>query len=215
MTIRVFLIDDHQLVLEGLRVLLETRAHVQVVGTANSLHGAMEHHMCDAPPDVVITELPLNEPAGIEGLRRVHERCPHAKLLVLSSYLSTDQVAQAMQAGVNGYVSKFDGSHELIDAIHRVSAGGRYLSRELSLTLSNAYISDQLSANPMQLLSAREREVLQLVAQGASSPTIAHQLGLSTNTVDTYRSRLKTKLGIDTTADLVKFAIRNQLIAVE
>ena len=154
-------------------------------------------------------------PAGVNTMRQLAVECPNTKIIVLSAHTSTDYIAQALQAGVRGYVAKNAGSSELIDAIYTVAAGRRFLSRDLSMALSDAYISDQITGNPIHILSPREREVLQLVVECTPSAAIAQLLGLSVSTVDTYRSRLKVKLGLENTVDLVKFAIRNQLTAVE
>jgi DNA-binding NarL/FixJ family response regulator len=222
LSIKVFLIDDQMIVLEGLRALLETHRHLKVVGMATNSQNAVVQ-VRDTRPHVVVSEFSLlvddgkgnDLPAGISTMRQLALECPNARIVVLSMNTSTDYIAQALQAGASGYVAKNAGSGELIDAIFSVAAGRRYLSRELSLALSDAYISEQIAGNPIHILSPREREVLQLVVQGTPSAVIAQLLGLSVSTVDTYRSRLKVKLGIDNTVDLVKFAIRNQLTAID
>ena len=210
------------IVLEGLRALLESQAQFKVVGMATNSQAAVVQ-VRKTHAHVVVSEFSLlldngkgnDTPAGVNTMRQLAAECPNVKIVVLSAHTSTDYIAQALQAGVRGYVAKNAGSSELIDAIYTVAAGRRYLSRDLSLALSDAYISDQIAGNPIHILSARERQVLQLVVQGTPSATIAQLLGLSVSTVDTYRSRLKVKLGVDTTVDLVKFAIRNQLTALE
>jgi DNA-binding NarL/FixJ family response regulator len=208
----VVLADDQTVVLEGVRLLLEARAHVKVVATASNSDDALEK-VCATGPDVVVMELSLPVAGGVETTRTVREACPGTRVIILAQNTSTDNVAQALQAGASGYVAKSASGNELIEAIRTVASGGRYLSAEISLSLSDAYVSEL--SNPLELLSAREREVLQMIVEGVSSPTIAQKLGLSVNTVDTYRSRVKAKLGIESTADLVKFAIRHQLTAVD
>jgi DNA-binding NarL/FixJ family response regulator len=220
--ITIFLIDDQMIVLEGLRALLETHSQLKVVGMATNSQNALAQVRA-MRPHVVVSEFSLlmddgkgnDLPTGVDTMRQLALECPNAKIVVLSMNTSTDYIAQALQAGASGYVAKNAGSRELIDAIFSVAAGRRFLSRELSLALSDAYISDQIAGNPIHILSPREREVLQLVVQGTSSSMIAQLLGLSVSTVDTYRSRLKVKLGIENTVDLVKFAIRNQLTAID
>lgn len=222
MTIHVFLVDDQMIVLEGLRALLETHKQLKVIGVATDGQNAIEQVRL-LQPQVIVSEFSLliedgkgnGTPTGINTLRQLAAECPDAKIVVLSMHTSTDYISQALQAGVSGYVAKNAGSRELVDAIFSVAAGRRYLSRELSLALSDAYIREQIDGNPIHILSQREREVLQLVVQGTSSSAIAQLLGLSVSTVDTYRSRLKVKLGVENTVDLVKFAIRNQLTAIE
>lgn len=222
MTIRVYLIDDQTIVLEGLRALLEAHRQIKVVGMATDAQDAIKN-LGEVGPNVIVSEFSLligdgktgAPDTGVNMMRRLLAECPDARLVVLSRHTSTDHIAQALQAGASGYVAKNAGSLELVDAIFSVTSGRRFLSRDLSLALSDAYISDQIAGNPLNNLSPREREVLQLVAQGFPSATIGRRLGLSVSTVDTYRSRLKVKLGVDNTVDLVKFAIRNQLTAVE
>jgi DNA-binding NarL/FixJ family response regulator len=227
-SINIFLIDDQMIVLEGLRALLETHLQLKVVGMATNSQNALTQVRVTRP-HVVVSEFSLlvddsargddskgnDLPTGVNTMRQLALECPNAKIVVLSMNTSTDYIAQALQAGASGYVAKNAGSRELIDAIFSVASGRRYLSRDLSLALSDAYISDQIAGNPLHILSPRERQVLQLVVQGTPSSAIAQLLGLSVSTVDTYRSRLKVKLGVDNTVDLVKFAIRNQLTAVD
>jgi DNA-binding NarL/FixJ family response regulator len=208
----VVLADDQTVVLEGVRLLLEARAHVKVVATASNSDDALEKVRATGP-DVVVMEFSLPDAGGVETTRAVREASPGTRVMILAQSTSTDSVAQALQAGASGYVAKSASGNELIEAVRTVASGGRYLSAEISLALSDAYVS--ALSNPLELLSAREREVLQLIVEGVSSPTIAQKLGLSANTVDTYRSRVKAKLGIESTADLVKFAIRHQLTAVD
>jgi DNA-binding NarL/FixJ family response regulator len=210
------------IVLEGLRALLETHKQLKVVGMATDAQNAI-NQIRELQPEVVVSEFSLliedsksnGVPASINTMRQIASECPSVKIVVLSMHTSTDYIAQALQAGASGYVAKNAGSQELVDAIFSVAAGRRYLSRELSLALSDAYIREQIDGNPIHILSQREREVLQLVVQGTPSSVIAQMLGLSVSTVDTYRSRLKVKLGVENTVDLVKFAIRNQLTAIE
>jgi DNA-binding NarL/FixJ family response regulator len=212
MTIRVMLADDHAVVRQSLRLLLERQKDVEVVGECDNGYDAVAQVLA-AKPDVLVMDISMPELSGIEATRQLCAAWPQVRVIILSMHSTLSHVARALHAGARGFVLKSSDSMELMDAIRTVAAGGRYLSPELSIVVADAYGSRSLAQDPIDYLSPREREVMQLVVDGASSQEIAVRLGLSINTVDTYRSRLKTKLGVDNMADLVKFAIRHELIS--
>jgi DNA-binding NarL/FixJ family response regulator len=151
---------------------------------------------------------------GIECAKRIHERCPDTEVLMLSMHASAEYVYQALRVGATGYVLKESAGAELIKAIRAVSSGQIYLSEKIPARDISAYIGGRGSANPIERITSRERQVLRLVVEGHTSNEVGKLLGLSPKSVDTYRSRIMLKLGIDDLPGLVKFAIRHGMTTV-
>lgn len=211
MTISVFLVDDHAVVRDGLRLLIETQSDMRVVGTASDGRSAVRQVLL-THPDIVIMDIAMPELNGVEATRQIREGSPHTKVVVLSMHSSSEHVFQALKAGAKGYLLKESAAAEVIDAIRAVQAGRRYLSEKIGNQVIDDYIKGRGTAeavSPLEKLSSREREILQLVVEGRSSADIAAVLYISPKTVETYRSRLMQKLGIDDLAGLVKFAIQH------
>ena len=215
--ITVFLADDHAVVRDGLRFLLEAQQDIQVIGDAADGREAVRR-VAMLRPDVVVMDIAMPELNGIEAARKIGQVCPTAQTVVLSMHSTTEHVARALQAGARGYVLKESAGVEVVKAVRTVHAGRRYLSQCVSDGLIDDYVRRrQLNGDldPLARLSPREREVLQLVAEGKSSAQIAGILSLSPKTVETYRSRLMQKLGISDLPSLVKFAIQHGLTPLE
>ncbi len=202
---------------EGLRFLLEAQMEdVQVIGEAANGREAVRR-MQPLCPDMVILDIAMPEMNGIEAAVRIRERCPKAQIIILSMHSSSEHIFRALQAGARAYVLKESAGAELVEAIEAVRRGQRYLSQKISDTLIEDYVrsvSRQREAegarpSPLERLTAREREILQLVVEGKSSVEIADMLYLSPKTVETYRSRLMRKLDIGDLPTLVKFAIQH------
>jgi DNA-binding NarL/FixJ family response regulator len=202
---------------EGLRFLLEAQMEdVQVIGEAANGREAVRR-MQSLCPDMVILDIAMPEMNGIEAAVRIRERCPNAQIIILSMHSSSEHIFRALQAGARAYVLKESAGAELVEAIEAVRRGQRYLSQKISDTLIEDYVrsvSRQREAegarpSPLERLTAREREILQLVVEGKSSVEIADMLYLSPKTVETYRSRLMRKLDIGDLPTLVKFAIQH------
>jgi DNA-binding NarL/FixJ family response regulator len=213
MTIRVFLADDHAVVRDGLRALLQPQPDIQVVGDAADGRETVRQ-VAEVRPDVVIVDLAMPELNGLEATRQIHEQCPSSRVIILSMYFTTEHIYQALQAGARGYLLKEAAGAEVIDAVRAVHAGHRYLSRKISETVLTDYLRPREpgeAESPLARLSPREREIIQLVAEGKTSAEIAGRLSLSPKTVETYRSRLMAKLGINDVPSLVKFAIQHGL----
>lgn len=218
MSIRLFLADDHQVLRAGLRALLETYPDLTISGEAGNGLEAVRA-VIKLRPDVAILDIAMPELNGIEAARQIRSECPQTQVIILSMYSSHQHIYQALKAGVRGYVLKEAAPDELVEAIRAVQAGQRYLSPKVADEL----IEDYIDARPggrtpdtaLDLLSERERTVLQLVVEGKSSTEIAELLVLSPKTVDSYRSRLMQKLGITDLPGLVKFAIQQGLISLE
>jgi len=217
MSIRVFLADDHAVVRDGLRFLLEAQPDITVVGDAANGRDAMRlvMEMC---PDVVIMDIAMPELNGIEAARQICETCPTAQVMILSMHSTSEHIFRALQAGVCGYLLKESAGVEVANAVRAVHSGQRYLSQKISDQMIDDYVRQRAIAeakSPLACLSPREREVLQLVVEGKSSAEIADVLFLSRNTIDTYRSRLMRKLDVGDLPSLVKFAIQHGLTPLE
>lgn len=209
--LRVVLADDHTIVREGLAALLGQSPGIEVVGTASTGHEAVRAART-LNPDVLVTDISMPDLNGIEAARAIRERDERVAIVVLSMHSSSEHVARAFAAGANGYVLKDAASSEIVAAVRTVASGGRYLSRELEDAATAPKTS---SSSPLASLSARERQVLQLVVEGRSSAQIALQIHLSPKTVETYRSRLMKKLGVADLPALVKFAVQHGVTALD
>ncbi len=217
MSITVIIADDHSIVREGLKLLLETQPDIKVAGSASN--GRETVRLVErSRPDVVVMDIVMPELNGIEATRKITRTCSGTKVVILSMYSAREHVFQALHAGAHGYVLKESVVKELIDAIRAVHLGNRYLSRKISDLVVEDYLSPRKARepkSPLSLLSQREREILQLVAEGKTSSEIGEILFISPKTAETYRSRLIHKLGIKDLPGLVKFAIQHGLISLE
>jgi len=215
--ISVFLADDHAVVRDGLRFLLEAQPDIRVVGDAANGRDAVRQ-VAQLCPDVVVMDIAMPELSGIEAARRIREVCPSTQVVILSVHSTAEHIFQALQAGARGYLLKESAGVEVINAVRAVRAGRRYLSQKISDKVIDDYVHQREAAaarSPLARLSPREREILQLVVEGKSSAEIAAILFLSPKTVETYRSRLMQKLGISDLPGLVKFAIQHGLTPLE
>lgn len=208
--IKVLLADDHSVLRDGLAALLQTQDGMQVVAHARDGREAA-HKIAEVRPDVAIMDIVMPELDGIEATRLAHASSPSTQVVILSMYSTTEHIFRALQAGAKGYVLKESAGAELVAAVRSVHAGQRYLSQKITETVVGDYLREHHPSDPLGTLSHRERQILQLVAQGRSTADIAQALSLSPKTVDTYRSRLMQKLDIDNLAGLVRFAIANGL----
>jgi DNA-binding NarL/FixJ family response regulator len=200
--IRVLLAEDHQVVREGLRALLEKEADLEVVAEAADGPSAVRL-AAEARPDLVVLDLGLPGLDGIEVARRLGRSQPELPILVLSMHDDAGSAERALRAGVRGYVLKGVGVADLCDAIRRVRRGELYLSPPIAELVREA--ATDAAEDP---LTAREREVLALVAEGYTARQIAERLGLSPKTVENHRANIMEKLGVHTIAGLVRYALR-------
>lgn len=211
--ITIVLVDDHQVVREGLRRLLEAEPGFSVVGeVASGLEAVPLAEQLR--PHVLITDMMMPGIGGVETARQVTKRSPGTRVVILSMHTAEPLVLEALQAGAWAYVPKDAPGRELVTAIREVSAGRRYLSPPLSATMIEAYLhsAGSRAADPYDSLTDRERVVLQLSAQGASSKEIARHLGISPRTAETHRGNLMRKLGLQNRSALVRFALERGLL---
>ena len=209
MTIRVLLADDHAVIREGLKALLERTADILVVGEAANGRDAVSRSK-ELEPDVVIMDLTMPGLNGIEAVRLLREKCPATQVVMLSMHSDAEHVFRALEAGAKGFVLKESAGDEVAAAVRAAHVGERYLSRTIEAPESTGR-SLARAVSPLDRLSAREREVLQLVVEGRSSAEIAATIHLSPKTVETYRVRLMAKLRVRDVPGLVRFAIEHGL----
>jgi DNA-binding NarL/FixJ family response regulator len=210
MRIRVLIADDHALIRDGLRSLLAAQPDIEVVSAAaNGREAVREVHRLQ--PSVVLMDITMPELNGIEATRQIAERCPSVKVIILSMHATVEHYYQAARAGARGYLLKESATEEVAAAIRSVHVGKRFVSTRIAECLQTKLDA----ASPIDSLSRREREILQLVAEGQSSAKIATLISISPKSVDTYRCRLMQKLGLHGLCDMVKFAIRHGLTSAE
>ncbi len=217
MTITVFLADDHKIVRDGLKAIIELQNDIEYVGGADD--GLQALKKIEAlRPDIVVMDITMPNLNGIEVARQVLQVCPDSQVVILSMHSTMEYVSRALQAGARGFILKETAGTEVIDAVRSVYAGHRYLSPKIEDQVIRGYLdlcSSGESLCPMDNLSSRERKVLQLIVEGRSRDRIAEMLSISANTVSTYRTRLMRKLNIDTIPELVRFAIQHGLTPLD
>ena len=216
MTVSILLADDHQVVRVGLRALLEAQPDFQVVGEATD--GLEAKALAERlKPDVLILDLMMPGLNGLEAARQVRQLSPHTRVIVLSMHSNESYVLEALRNGVAGYILKQSNTAELPEAVRSVVAGLSYLSPELSQRALETYRqkAEAGAADPYEALTNREREVLQLAAEGLTNAAIAERLVLSQRTVEMHRGNLMHKLGLNTFPELVRYALWRGILPVE
>jgi len=210
--IKILLADDHTVLTDGLRILIETQPDMQVIGIATDGRQVVNRVKADCP-DLVLMDVSMPVLNGIEAACQVREFCPKTLILMLSMHADIEYVNRALQTGAQGYILKESAGAEVLQAIREVMAGRTFFSAKVTermlVSLSKA------QKGPLDSLSDREREVLQLTVEGHTSSEIAAQLSLSPKTVETYRSRIMTKLDLGSLPALVKFAIQHGVTGLE
>jgi DNA-binding NarL/FixJ family response regulator len=213
--IRVLIVDDHAMMIDGLTALLKQSKHIEVIGSAFDGRSALGM-VDELSPDVVLMDIALPGLNGLEATRLIIQKHPTIKVVILSVHATNEHIFQALRAGAKGYLLKESAGNELLDAIQEVYSGNRYLTHKVTESLVNDYIQQRERSETnslLDVLSTREREVFYLVVEGYQSAEIAKKLSLSRSTVDTYRSRIMTKLGIDDLPSLIRFALEHGLIS--
>lgn len=211
---RVLLADDHKILRQGLRTLLEQEKDIQVVGEADN--GRLSVELTgELAPDVVIMDVAMPDLNGIDATRRITEADPRTRVLALSMHSDGRYVRGMLQAGARGYILKDCAAEELTHAIRTVMAGQVYVSPGVTGTIVNDYVRQLTAADQPATLTRREREVLQLLAEGGSTANIAAGLHLSVKTIETHRKRIMDKLDLRSIAELTKYAIREGITTVD
>jgi DNA-binding NarL/FixJ family response regulator len=206
-TTRIVVADDHEIVRQGLRTLLEAQPGWSVVGEASNGTEAVERAI-ELKPDVVVLDVSMPELNGFEATRRIREAVPQTEVLVLSVNDAEQVVRKALASGARGYLVKSDAGRELVAAIEAALRHKAFLSPKLSQTQGLTSNGAEVSAD----LTARERETAQLLAEGLSNKDIASRLDISVKTAETHRTNIMRKIGAHSLADVVRYAIRNGLV---
>jgi DNA-binding NarL/FixJ family response regulator len=214
MSITVLIVDDHTVVSEGLRSLIEAQDDMRVVACVADGREAVNKAR-ELKPDVVLMDIAMPNLNGIEATHLIRTRMETTQVVILSMHSNQEYVLRALEAGARGYVLKKSASKEVVDAIRSAHQGGRYLSQKLVESAIDDLLRDGAITDPLDALSSRERQVLQLLVEGKSNAVIARSLSLSPKTVETYRARLMQKLNIDDIPSLVKFAIQHGVTPLE
>ncbi len=216
MTLRVLLADDHEIMRQGLRVLLEKNSDMEVVAEANDGQEAIE--LADQlKPDVVVMDVNMPGVDGPDATRRIVSSQPDTRIVALSMHSKKGFIIEMLKAGASGYVLKENAFSELVNAINTVMGNEIYLSSKITRIVVDDYVEDRVGrgAGSKMTLTDRQNEVLKLVGDGKSSKEIALLLDLSVKTIDACRRRIMAKLDIDSVAELVKYAIREGLTSLE
>ncbi len=213
---RIVLADDHPVVRHGVRSLLQSDAELTVIGEASD--GIETVQMVEKlQPEVLVVDLMIPGLNGLEITRQVRQRSPNTRIIILSMHANEPYVLEALKNGASGYVLKDSSGTDLIHAVRLVAAGQRYLSPPLSERAVEAYMmkSQESSFDAYDGLTDREREVLQLAAEGLSNPDIAGRLSISPRTVETHRANLMRKLSLKTQTDLIRYALKRGILPME
>src|ERR1700720_374322 len=213
--IRILLADDHALVRAGIRTLLEKIPNVEVVGEASTGRQALEM-VKTRLPNLVFMDIAMAELGGLEALPRITKDFPGVRVIILSAHANEEYVIRALRGGAAGYMLKDAAMTELQLAIHSIAQDKTYLSPSISRTVINSYlerVGGQFS--PLEQLTPRQREILQLLAEGRNTKEIASDLDISVKTVESHRLQLMERLNIHDVAGLVRYAIRSGLVSAE
>lgn len=211
MSIRILLADDHVLVRQGLRRVLETRPEFEVVAEAGDGNEAISIAK-SAAPDVIVLDVTMKGLNGLDALVQIRKTAPACKIVMLSMHADERYVVRALRDGARGYVLKDCVEEELVEALLAVNAGGDFLSAAVRLFVERALQTGGAPADRHDLLTGRERHIYQLLAEGNSNKDVANLLGLSLHTVETHRSRIMEKLGVRSAAELVLSAVRRGIV---
>jgi len=214
-SIRILLADDHQIVRQGLRRIIEESPDMAVVGEASDGRQAIQMAL-DEKPNIIVMDLSMPQMNGIEAIRQIARRLPTVKILVLSMYSEDSYVVQVLEAGAKGYLLKDSADAELVQAIQAVESGKSFFSPLISRILLDEYVrqlQERGGTDRFELLTEREREILQLIAEGKTSKEAAALLSISASTVDTHRAHIMEKLDLHNPYEVVLYAVRKGLIS--
>ncbi len=213
--IRILLADDHKVMRAGLRLLLERQSGFKVVGEASDGRDVVEQAEASRP-DVVVLDIAMPNLSGIEAAQRISAALPQTRIIILSMHSDESYVLRALKAGAKGYLLKDSAENDLIEAIRAVSQGKAFFSPEISNILVEDYVREMTkrgAEDSYELLTPREREIMQMLAEGKSNKDIATLLNLSLYTVETHRRNLQDKLNLHSLAELILYAVRKGIIS--
>jgi DNA-binding NarL/FixJ family response regulator len=204
-SVKVFIVDDHYMVIEGIRALLQDEKNITLIGHASNADSCLSfiHNM---QPDVILMDISMPDKSGIELCKEVRQRYPSIFVIGLSTFNQFTYVDAMLKNGASGYLLKNASKKEITEAIHTVAKGKMYMSDDAAITLKNSALQNS------PVLTRRENEILRLIAEGLANPQIAEKLFLSLSTVDTHRKSLMRKLNIKNTALLVRYAIDQKIV---
>jgi DNA-binding NarL/FixJ family response regulator len=216
MSVTILLVDDHRMMREGLRLVLDQEQELEVAGEAANGREAVEL-AGQLQPDIVVMDIGMPDLNGMEATRKIRQNSPHSRVIALSTYSDKRYVLGMLEAGASGYVLKSAAAEELVRAIQQVIQGQTYLSPGLMDTVLQQYLERMALAGAAggRILGPREREVLQLIAEGKTSKEVAAHLYISVKTVDMHRQNIMNKLNLHSVAELTKYAIREGLTRLE
>ena len=216
MSIKVIISDDHKIMRDGLKSMLEKQRDIEIIAEASDGRTTVELAI-KLKPDVIIMDVAMPDMNGIEATRQIIKKSPKIKVVALSMHSDKQFILEMLNAGASGYLLKDCAFHELINAIHSVASNRSYLSPEIADAMIKEYkhVISKESLSVFSLLTSRERQVLQLIAEGKTTKEIAYTLKVSTKTIETYRQQIMYKLDIHTIAGLTKYAVREGLTSIE
>ncbi len=206
---RVFVVDDHPIVRQGLALLINQETDLAVCGEAEDMHSALQS-VAAAHPDVVIVDISLNGPDGLELLKHVRLKCPSLPVLILSMHDESIYAERALRAGANGYIMKQEATDRVLVALRRILSGETYVSDRIAKSMLQHYLrgANVAAYSPISELTDRELEVFRLIGEGHGTRQIAEQLHLSVKTVESYQAHIKEKLSLRSARELVQHAIQ-------
>jgi DNA-binding NarL/FixJ family response regulator len=207
---RILIADDHHVVRSGLRTILEDHPGFEVVGEAENGQDAVRNAV-DTKPDVVILDYSMPVQNGVEATREIRTKCPRTEVLIFTMHDSEEVVQDILAAGARGYLLKADANNHLIAAVQALGRHEAYISGKLSASLLDTLVTRRMGGQ-RDLLTPREKAVVQLIAEGNTNKGVCAKLGVSLKTVESHRASAMRKLGLHSTADLVRYAIRNRLV---
>lgn len=215
-TVEIFLVDDHQLVRDGIKALLAGISEIRIIGEANNGNELLES-IKSQQPDIILMDISLPDISGIDLTRMLSQSHPEVKVLILSMYTNEDFVFNAMKAGARGYLPKNTSRQELLDAIFAIQDGHEFFSDSISKVILKRFLRqatqpDADQDDSTQPLTTREQEILKLFAEGFNNKEISNKLNISIRTVESHKNHIVKKLGLKSTVEMVKFAIKNKIV---
>ena len=210
------LVDDHRLVRDGIKALLSHTVDLEIVGEASDGIELLEK-LPSLRPDIVIMDISLPGRSGIEITKQICQEYPEIKVLILSMYNSEDFIFNSIKAGAKGYLPKNITRNELLEAIYAIESGEEFFSESVSKIMVKSYVkratdAEKVQEKPDEILTSRELEILKLYAEGFINKEIGDKLDISIRTVETHKNHIMRKLGLKSTVEMVKFAIRNKIV---